>query len=409
MQDPRVLLHTIFGCPERNGRKVANTKRTGKAMLFGEDGGASVGSVNYTIHEHGCDLQISTRLTQQPQQAVLQTGAERGYACERPQALDGPIHGKLTDPAAVWVLCAGKPAAHARLGNAALDKAKARAALDAALRMTPKTMQASPSAPKEEPGAIHVAKAQTAIPTPKPPPLQAAPGTDASAKTDIGFNMQTTGGGAPASSFRRREPYGLSGPPDAAVFEIVQPVRSAEPTVAQPSQELSTEPPQRLPPPPSTHTQEGIDAAGNEATPAQVSPAIGPEPGSEPDPAQAAPAAPTAKDRKAAPMGITVKRAAPLTMPRDTPLWADIAPHVESMLDTLPQAQPFASAVDSAQFATLPLDGAAQCYIGSVIVGGVKVLLQAVPSRPFHRPAGFDHTLISREGDSYWVRYEVEN
>ena len=50
------------------------------------------------------------------------------------------------------------------------------------------------------------------------------------------------------------------------------------------------------------------------------------------------------------------------------------------MLEALPLARPFHSrGDDDAQFAELPLGGAVQCYIGSVVVEGKHVFLQAVP------------------------------
>lgn len=274
-------------------------------------------------------------------------------------------------------------------------------------------------------------------------------------KPGIGFDMQVAGGGMAAPSFRgRMSPYGLPEQPDATAFEIVQPLHCNEPAAAPPAPVLEPEPQedaesvidepqiavqsipeiqtQKEAQPEPQHVPQ-IEAQSEPQPEPEVQPQFGSQPETpaewpeelsepqaetfvpEPEPEhdtiviQSASAQPLAARARPKPMGITVKRAAPLAMPRDTPLWADIAPHVEAMLDTLPQAQPFAASVDSARFAALPLDGTVQCYIGSVIVGGIKVLLQAVPTRPLHRPAGFDHTLVSRDGESFWVRYEIES
>ncbi len=361
--------------------KVSDSKRTGKTMLFSEEGGASVGTVSYAIGAKGADLTVTTRLSAQPQQAVLQKAPERGYGCLKPMALGGPLHADESELAALWVLCAGKPAAFARLGSAAFDKARARAALDAALA-PPQPASVQAKQPPAQPSARHdtpVAPATISVAPPaasfetSPTAAPEATVRAASVALDMptaskpaGFDMQPTAGSAAATSFRGRlAPYGLpvepDAPPSAPTSEAVQPLPAVEPAAAQPEEQPEEAQPQ-----------------------------------------------PEVTISSAARTGITIKRAPPVSLPRDTPLWADIQPQVEAMLDTLPSAQPFAAATDSARFAALPLEGAVQCYIGSVIVGGVKVLLQAVPARPFHRPAGFDHTLVSRDGDSFWVRYEIE-
>jgi hypothetical protein len=295
----------------------------------------------------------------------------------------------MGEPATLWLLREGRPAALARLGNAAFDRVKAHKALVALLR---------PPAAK---------------PAPPVPPTNAVPPTTAQAAptshSGIGFDMQPPGGDASAHSFRGRTlPYGLAELSDPQAFRIVQPVRTAEPEVAPQAQESAPLPESLTVTPPLEPAQtDARDKMQDFPVKAQTpTPVIQ----SEPAVLRAASAPPRpSRETLAKAMGITVKRAAPLAMPRDTPLWADIAPQVETMLDTLPQAQPFAAAVDSARFAALPLEGAAQCYVGSVVVGGVKVLLQAVPSRPMGRPAGFDHTLTSRDGESFWVRYEIES
>lgn len=367
--------------------KVSDSKRAGKAMLFSEEGGAAVGAVSYAIGTKGADLTVMTRLNAQPQQAVLQKGPERGYRCMKPMELGATLHTDEGELAAVWVLCAGKPAAFARLGSAAFDKARAREALDAALAPP----QPAPVPAKQPPSARHEAPVAPAVISITPPIESSDTSPEApsealvqaaSVATDVlaaskpaGFDMQPTVSSGAAPSFRGRlAPYGLTEEPDApssaSALDAVQPLPAAEPAAAQPEEQPKEQP-------------------KVQAVEAQPQPEV--------------------TISSAAKTGITIKRAQPVSLPRDTPLWADIQPQVEAMLDALPSAQPFAAATDSARFAALPLEGAVQCYIGSVVVGGIKVLLQAVPARPFHRPAGFDHTLVSRDGDSFWVRYEIED
>lgn len=108
---------------------------------------------------------------------------------------------------------------------------------------------------------------------------------------------------------------------------------------------------------------------------------------------------------------LIVKRA-PRPTPRPSvysPLWDDVSAEFEKMLDSLPSAQPFNGNADDAAFTEVPTAGAVQCYIGSVTINGMKVFLQAVPSRPYARPAGFDHSLVSRNGECYWVKYFIQN
>lgn len=120
---------------------------------------------------------------------------------------------------------------------------------------------------------------------------------------------------------------------------------------------------------------------------------------------------PVAVERPTPPPPLVIQRAprpGPLP-PVYSPLWDDVSAEFERMLEALPLARPFHSrGDDDAQFAELPLGGAVQCYIGSVVVEGKHVFLQAVPSRPYGRPAGFDHTLLSRDGTCYWVKYFIE-
>lgn len=107
-----------------------------------------------------------------------------------------------------------------------------------------------------------------------------------------------------------------------------------------------------------------------------------------------------------------VVRRAPRPTPRPpvySPLWDDVSAEFEKMLESLPRAHPFNGNAGSAKFAEMPLAGAVQCYIGSVEIKGMKVFLQAVPARPFSRPAGFDHSLVSRHGETFWVKYFIQN
>ncbi len=92
-----------------------------------------------------------------------------------------------------------------------------------------------------------------------------------------------------------------------------------------------------------------------------------------------------------------------------SPLWDDVSFEFEKMLQDLPAARPFNGSAHDAEIVELPTDGAVQCYVGSVLVDGMKVFLQAVPARPFGRPAGFDHSLVSRDGECYWVKYFIQS
>ena len=111
------------------------------------------------------------------------------------------------------------------------------------------------------------------------------------------------------------------------------------------------------------------------------------------------------------PQPLVVKRA-PRPSPHPpvySPLWDDVSAEFEKMLDSLPKAQPFNGNAADAKIVEVPTGGAVQCYVGSVMVNGVKVFLQAVPARPYSRPAGFDHSLVSRDGECYWVKYFIQN
>jgi hypothetical protein len=124
--------------------------------------------------------------------------------------------------------------------------------------------------------------------------------------------------------------------------------------------------------------------------------------GSQP-PHQAAIKAPSAQP--------LVVRRAPRPTPRPpvySPLWDDVSVEFEKMLANLPPAQPFNGNTAGTRIAEMPLGGAVQCYIGSVEIKGMKVFLQAVPARPFARPAGFDHSLVSRDGETFWVKYFIQ-
>lgn len=108
---------------------------------------------------------------------------------------------------------------------------------------------------------------------------------------------------------------------------------------------------------------------------------------------------------------LVVKRA-PRPTPQPpvySPLWDDVSAEFEKMLEYLPKTQPFNGNATDAEIAELPTDGAVQCYVGSVTVNGMKIFLQAVPARPYSRPAGFDHSLVSRDGECYWVKYFIQN
>lgn len=155
-------------------------------------------------------------------------------------------------------------------------------------------------------------------------------------------------------------------------------------------------------------SEPGEDAAPlRNETPVAHSPEPAAKPETEKETAQAQ--KPVSKQQPWSPL--IVKRA-PRPAPRDnvySPLWDDISAELNNMLDTLPQAHPFNGAETAARFAEVPLDGAVQCYVGSVEINGLKVFLQAVPARPYARPAGFDHSLVARNGECYWVKYSIQN
>ena len=92
-----------------------------------------------------------------------------------------------------------------------------------------------------------------------------------------------------------------------------------------------------------------------------------------------------------------------------SPLWDDVSSEFEKMLQDLPAARPFNGSAHDAEIVEMPTGGAVQCYVGSVILDDVKVFLQAVPAKPYGRPAGFDHSLVSRDGECYWVKYFIQS
>jgi hypothetical protein len=154
---------------------------------------------------------------------------------------------------------------------------------------------------------------------------------------------------------------------------------------------------------------------GNAAAPAQPpEPILLLRPGVQPpqENAAAEPAAKASARPQAPGFQPLVIRRAPRPTPRPpvySPLWDDVSAEFEKMLESLPRTQPFNGNAEGAKFAEMPLAGAVQCYIGSVEVKGMKVFLQAVPARPFARPAGFDHSLVSRDGETFWVKYFIQN
>ena len=202
----------------------------------------------------------------------------------------------------------------------------------------------------------------------------------------------------PQKSSAQSKPVALPLPP--------VPAMAPKPTFREPSSR--SEQPFPLP-----EQKPGAAAAIERASP--VSAATVSDAAAHTPPASAAraaePAAPAQPGPGSAGKPLTVKRA-PRPTPHPavySPLWDDVAAEFEKMLEDLPRAQPFNGSTLDAQIVEVPIDGAVQCYVGVVTVQGMKVFLQAVPARPYGRPAGFDHSLVSRDGECYWVKYFIQS
>lgn len=277
-------------------------------------------------------------------QAVLQLGPEKGYRCLRPTLASEPLQTREQGVTAVWVLAGGKPICFARIGSGAFDPREATARL--------------PAQDEHEDTLIKPAS----LPAEKlPPPHEPRPTPREPKETEVPFR--------------------------------------ADRDIDIGTKESATEPVLLL--------QAGYRHAAEEAKTKKAETA---QKADTTVRAMAQPAATPQRVWKELPRPLVVKRA-PRPTPRPpvySPLWDDVSPEFEKMLENLPKEKPFNGNVETSEFASLPLDGAVQCYIGSVAVNGMKVFLQAVPARPNARPAGFDHTLVTRDGECYWVKYFLQ-
>jgi len=342
---------------------MGDVKKAGKALLRAVDSRKASGVCQYSVNAKGIEATISAQIfdSSAVPEAVFQYGADRDYLCRPSARLDAPIR---ADPgvAAVWVTDAGQPVLFAQIAPGAFDMIEARKRL--AEGKKPHTESVKPQA--------------QAVPAATPVPVPAT------AKT------------AAKATFREPKASDTAVPfPPPEPFFLLQPgaKRSPESTASEPPQPAMPTG-QKTAKPPEAFAEPSLKIASFQP------PAL----------ASSAEKKPFAQAAPPPPQPLVVKRA-PRPTPRQpiySPLWDDISAEFEKMLGNLPTAQPFNGNADGARFVEMPLAGAVQCYVGSVEIKGMKVFLQAVPARPFARPAGFDHSLVSRDGETFWVKYFIQ-
>lgn len=329
---------------------MAESKKSGKTALRSVDGIKAAGMCVFSIGPKGIEASVSAQLPESlgTPEAVLQYGPEREYLCRPPVTIDGPIRCSEPGVMAVWVLGAGKPALFGLLGNGAFDAVEARRHLPEPDTKVKKTQTQFKIASVTQPAE----------------PVQANP--------MVRPTYREPASKEPAVSFlpTGQQPYAAAPAKDTPI-----------------------------------HAQGiGISAA-TATTQGAKTPATQTIGGSQP--------LPSARQQYSAAhqQPLVVKRAPRPTphTPVYSPLWDDVSNEFEKMLDSLPQVQPFNGNAENAEIVEVPTGGAVQCYVGSVTINGMKVFLQAVPARPYARPAGFDHSLVSRSGESYWVKYFIHN
>lgn len=323
-------------------------KKSGKTVLRSVDGRQAAGICSYTVGRDGIEANVSAQLFSGGQaSAVLQFGPERDYLCRPAAGIAQPVRCGDAGIAAVWVLDDGVPALFGQLSAGAFNRDEARKRLPDGSPVKREDVR-SDAAVK----AVSVPVAAMSLPVVKPSNREPS-----SQDTAVPFQRR--------AQEARAESLYLLGSGSQPEKKGVEPEKGARGANAAPAEPLPQKPSQARP------------AAGQPWQP------------------------------------LVVKRA-PRSTPRPpvySPLWDDVSVEFEKMLDSLPQVHPFNGNAEGAdaQFAEVPTDGAVQCYIGSVVINGLKVFLQAVPARPYARPAGFDHSLVSRSGECFWVKYFIQN
>lgn len=328
--------------------KMGETLKTGKAVLRDVGNRMPAGLCAYSRTPSGLEISLSSERIEPGMAAVAQLGPDRGYACLKPSDATQTMRSVESGIRAVWVTDGARPVLFAQIGGGPFDAAAARAYLPGTAGTPPPARPDLTAQPER--AAPPAAQLQEPAMLPEPSPLPEMP-----AQADMRTQAEAAGNWQPAA----------------------EPEQTADPSLCE---QANPPPVIELPPPY----------------------------GAAPPAAEAVPARPPAQAAEARPLVI---RRAPRPGPRPpvySPLWDDVSAEFEKMLDSLPAAHPFDGSAGDARFAELPMAGAVQCYIGSVSIGGVKVFLQAVPSRPFARPAGFDRTLVNRNGECFWVKYFIQ-
>lgn len=357
---------------------MSEAKKSGKVLLRGVDGIPVAGVCLYSTGPAGFEATISAQLPDGGvPMAVLQYGPEKGYACRPPEGISAPVRCGDAGIAAVWVVSAGGPALFSQIRSGAFDAAEARRKLQDALQTKPaqQAVKAAglPAGAMVRPANREPVSAEQAVPFPS----ASAPGRFVYPPKDAGR--------PPSPQAKADEPILLLQPGPQPPQKGAEPKPEGRAAAAPAWQPAKA-------PPPAAHAVKAASVPAAQAV-------------------KTAPA-PMAKPHPAAPLPPLVVRRAPRPTPRPpvySPLWDDVSGEFEKMLDTLPQAHPFGGESTDARIAEVPTNGAVQCYVGSVEVDGMKIFLQAVPARPYARPAGFDHSLVSRSGECYWVKYFIQN
>ncbi len=369
---------------------MSNSKR-GRTTLRSLPGPRATGVCLHTVSDGLLEAVVSAQSMAKGASltALLQYGPMEGYRCLPAQSLEQPLTAKGILPAAVWVLDRGAPVLWAPLTTGPFELEVARTRLlqpvepkgiEHAQPMTHDDDVPVVSTPAQEPLPLAADTTQEDevavtrdlpaeerpewnLPAVKPPEKQVPPENEDNTKAE------------PPEEDTKKDENEMEDTAAAALWDA--PAFDTD-TASAPAVEFADSPSVESVYAPAVELAESLAVEPAEWTPQPLVIERAPRPG-------------------------------PLA-PVYSPLWDDVSAEFERMLDALPTARPFHSRGDEdAQFAQLPLGGAVQCYIGSVVIEGRHVFLQAVPSRPYGRPAGFDHTLVARDGSCYWVKYFIED
>ncbi len=356
---------------------VMSNSKQGRTTLRPLPGPRATGVCLHTVSDGRLEAVVSAQSMAKGASltALLQYGPMEGYRCLPTQPLEQPLEAKGLLPAAVWVLDRGTPVLWAPLATGPFELEVARARL-----LQPVEAEGRK---RVQPVAHEANVPEDSAPAPAATQEALAPST--AEEDEVAAARDLPAEEHPEWNIPAVKPPEKELPPENEDNTKAEPPNEDMEKGASGMEEAALAPP--------------WDSPALEADIA-FAPAVDPAfvPAAEPD-------------IHWTPQPLVIERAPRPGPPAPvySPLWDDVSAEFERMLDALPTARPFHSrANEDAQFAQLPLGGEVQCYIGSVVIEGRHVFLQAVPSRPYGRPAGFDHTLVARDGTCYWVKYFIE-